>query len=279
MDWQRAHHGAMTADTPYTHGHHESVLRSHRWRTAENSARYLVPHLVAGTSVLDVGCGPGTITTEFAHLVAPGRVVGVDQAEVVIDIARNDAAGAPVEFRTGDVMALPFDDGSFDIVHAHQLLQHLPDPVGALREMARVCAPGGIVAARECDFAAMTWFPADPGLDEWLALYERVARANRTEPDAGRRVHAWARAAGMSEITATATTWCYATPADREWWSSLWAERMVASEVARRAVELDFASPSDLERIAAAWRRWGASTDGWFAVLNGEIIARKTSPG
>src|ERR687893_252687 len=96
----------------YTHGHHDSVLRSHRWRTAENSAAY----------------------------------------------------------------ELPFDDGAFDFVHAHQLLQHLSDPVAALREMRRVCRPGGVVAARDADYAAMTWFPASEGIDRWSSLYRRLAR-------------------------------------------------------------------------------------------------------
>jgi hypothetical protein len=55
----------------YTHGHHESVLRSHAWRTVENSAAYLVPHLRPGLSLLDVGSGPGTITVDLAERLAP----------------------------------------------------------------------------------------------------------------------------------------------------------------------------------------------------------------
>ena len=73
----------------YTPGHHESVLRSHRWRTAANSAGYLLPHLVEGDMVLDVGCGPGSISQELADLVGPaGSVLGVDNAAAVIDVAR-----------------------------------------------------------------------------------------------------------------------------------------------------------------------------------------------
>src|SRR5512140_215640 len=92
----------------YTHGHHESVLRSHRWRTAENSAGYLLAHLRPGARLLDVGCGPGTITVDLAARVAPGAVIGVDQARAAVEEARRllgEGEGRPanVEFRTADV--------------------------------------------------------------------------------------------------------------------------------------------------------------------------------
>src|SRR5215831_7264112 len=110
----------------YTHGHHESVLRSHKWRTVDNSAAYLAPHLTSGTCLLDLGCGPGTITADIGRRVAPGRVVGIDASAGVIDEARREAGGGPnVEFAVGDLYALEMDDQAFDIVHAHQVLQHL----------------------------------------------------------------------------------------------------------------------------------------------------------
>src|ERR1700758_3076475 len=123
----------------YTHGHHGSVLRSHRWRTAENSAAYLLPHLSPDAKVLDVGCGPGTITADLADRVPRGHVTGIDAAQEVIDQAA-EAVGdrANLKFATGDVYALDYPDDSFDIVHAHQVLQHLGDPVRALAEMRRV---------------------------------------------------------------------------------------------------------------------------------------------
>src|SRR5438309_11390640 len=110
-------HEGMT----YTHGHHESVLRSHKWRTVDNSAAYLAPMLTAGVHVLDVGCGPGTITVDIARRATPGRVVGLDASAAVIEGARSESAGIDnLEFRTGDLYALDFDDGTFDVVHAHQ---------------------------------------------------------------------------------------------------------------------------------------------------------------
>lgn len=128
----------------YSHGHDASVLDSHAARTAANSAAYLLPHLRDGLDLLDVGCGPGTITLDLAQAVGSGRVVGLDQVAAPLEGARAAAAARGDErttFEVGDVYALPFEDDSFDVTHAHQVLQHVADPVAALREMARVTRP------------------------------------------------------------------------------------------------------------------------------------------
>lgn len=263
------------ADT-YTHGHDDSVLRSHRWRTAENSAAYVLSHLRSGGSLLDVGCGPGTLTADLARRVAPGRVVGIDAAEGVLDEARRATDDlATVEIEKADVYDLPFDDGSFDVVHAHQVLQHLSDPVAALREMMRVCASGGVVAARDADYGAMTWWPRATALDSWMEIYHEVARHNGAEPDAGRRLRGWARAAGAAAIESSASVWCFAEPEERDWWGGLWADRVVQSELATQAVGYGFATPGTLGEIATAWREWVAADDGWFVVVHGEVILTK----
>jgi len=256
----------------YTHGHHESVLRSHRWRTAENSAEYLLPHLSSGVSVLDVGCGPGTITGDLASLVTPARVTALEVTEDALNLARAEIARrglTTVDFVVGDAHRLDFADDTFDVVHAHQVLQHLGDPVAALRELRRVTRPGGLIAVR--DFA---WYPRLPELDDWLALYERVARGNGGEPDAGRRLLAWAHAAGLTDVSATSSTWCFATPADREWWGGMWADRVLQSAMAATAERTGAATRDDLSRISQAWRRWAADPDGWMSLLHGELIAR-----
>lgn len=262
----------------YTPGHHESVLRSHRWRTAENSAGYLLPHLRSGDAVLDVGCGPGSITVELAERVgAEGSVLGIDNAATAIEVARRDHGAAQhgnLRYETGDVTALDQPDDSFDVAHAHQVLQHLADPVAALREMARVVRPGGLVAVRDADYGAMTWHPDVAGLEEWRALYRRTARINGGEPDAGRRLLEWVRAAGFEEATASASAWCFATPEDRDWWGGLQADRIVSSAIAEQVLSSDIVDRDALQRMAGAWRAWAAADTGWFAVLHGEVLIR-----
>jgi SAM-dependent methyltransferase len=261
----------------YLHGHHDSVLRSHRWRTAENSAAYLLPWLTAAAHVLDVGCGPGTITVDLAARVPGGQVTGIDAAAEALAGARAEAARRDqrnVTFDAGDVRHLDFADAAFDVVHAHQVLQHLTDPVAALAEMRRVCRPGGVVAARDGDYGGFLWYPGDPELAEWRTLYQRVARATGGEPDAGRRMIAWARRAGFTDVRASASVWLFSTPEERSWWGGLWADRLTKSAFGEHAIGHGLATRSDLQRLAGAWHRWASSDDGWFLIPHGEILCR-----
>ncbi len=259
----------------YTHGHHESVLRSHRWRTAENSAAHLLPWLRDDMRLLDVGAGPGTISADLAGRVA--EVTATEVGEVELELSRDLAAARGVRnmtFEVADVHALPFADDTFDVVHAHQVLQHVEDPVQALREMHRVTRSGGLVAVRDSDYRAFAWYPELPELDEWMQLYQATARANGGEPDAGRRLLAWARAAGFTDVTPSSSTWCYADDADRTWWGGMWADRILVSAMATQVLAEGRASQVDLERISRGWDAWAQDADGWLSILHGEILCR-----
>jgi len=264
-------------DDRYTHGHHPSVLRSHTWRTAQNSAAYALGRLAPGQDLLDVGCGPGTITCDLAELVAPGRVVGIDAAAEVLPRAAPGTPGTPgnVSFEVGDVYALAFDDGSFDVVHAHQVLQHLSDPVAALVEMGRVLRPGGSLAVRDGDFAAFAWAPRLAALDRWMELYHQVTARNGAEPDAGRHLLSWVRAAGFCEPVMTSSTWTFADPDARAWWGQLWAERVELSAFAHQALAYGLSDPVELAGMARAFRQWAQDPDATFVIPHGEVLAVK----
>jgi ubiquinone/menaquinone biosynthesis C-methylase UbiE len=267
---------APSGDT-YTHGHQDAVLRSHRWRTAENSAAYLLPHLRSGLRLLDVGCGPGTLTVDLARLVAPADVVGVDVAESVVAEASESASkagAANASFRAGDFREIGLPPGSFDVVHAHQVLQHLSDPVGTLRAMADLARPGGLVAARESDYSGFVWAPADGHLDRWRDIYLAVCRHNGAEPDAGRWLPRWSREAGLTAVAYSSSTWTFSSTEDRTWWATLWAERCVASAFAEQAVDYGISTKGELESVAAGWRAWAQDPDAVFIVVHGEMLAR-----
>jgi len=231
--------------------------------------------------ILDVGCGPGTITADLAKLVPEGHVTGIERsAEDVLQSARDHAAAegiTNITYAIDDVLSLSFPDDSFDVVHAHQVLQHVPDPVLALKEMYRVAKPGGIVAARDTDFSAMAWYPDSEGISLWRKTHIQVARANGGEPDSGRRLLSYALEAGIprDQIATSASTWCYSTAEEVAWWSSTWAQRVLLSTFASGALERGFATQEDLNEMSQAWKSWGAHPDAWFALLHGEILCRK----
>lgn len=266
----------MNKDT-YTHGHQSSVLKAHTWRTAENSAGYLLPHLDRSMHMLDVGCGPGTITCDLATRVA--SVVAIEPVEAILVKAEATASERGVDnvtFEVGSVYELRFEDDTFDVVHAHQVLQHLTDPVTALREMLRVTKPGGIVAVRDADYQGMAWFPEPPELERWRAIYRAVARHNDAEPDGARHLLSWALEADAdrNQIEASVGNWLFWTEEERVWWADLWADRTVDSDFGKQARKYGIATEDEQRAIADAWRQWATHPAAWFTVPCGELLIR-----
>lgn len=253
-------------------------MRSHRWRTAENSAAFLLPHLSLGLSILDIGCGPGNITAELASRVGDGKVIGIDLSKEVIAAAQRDHESPTqgnLSFKAGDVYGLDFSDGEFDVVYAHQVLQHLGDPVAALVEMRRVLRPDGVLAIRDADFGAFAWSPEDPVLTHWMDVYHQITKRNSAQADAGRYLKSWVRAAGFDEFEVSSSNWTFHTPEERAWWGGLWADRIRLSEFARQAVEYGLASQDELAQMAHAFEKWADDPDGVFIVVHGEVLAHR----
>lgn len=218
-----------TKASQYGPGHSASQVKHHEWRTAENSAGHLLPHLkrIAGQNpqlkLLDVGAGSGTISASLAGYMPEGHVTATDISNEILGqaAAHAEAKGITnVSFRKASVFELPFDDGEFDVAHAHQVLCHLSDPSGAVKEMLRVVKPGGVVALRESDMQMWCMFPELAGLVKFHELMVKTILANGGQDQGGRRLVSWAVAAGVprDRIEASFGTWCYSDAPDREVW-------------------------------------------------------------
>ncbi len=261
----------------YTHGHHESVVQSHARRRAEVEAWFLLPRLESGMRLLDAGCGPGTVTAGLARAVSPGETIGLDAAPGVLEHARAHAAEQQVEnaaFVVGDIYELDDADAAFDVVYANQLLQHLADPVRALKEMRRVLRPGGLLAVRDADYATMSPHPKFPEFLDWNRLYHQVAYRNRAEPDAGRTLPAWVRAAGFGEIEIHPNVVAL-DGEDARVWGRAWSQRILYSGIAEQALEYGLAEQADLERISDAWATWAESEAPFFMFTQIAVLATR----
>ncbi|CAK9092900.1 Uncharacterized methyltransferase C1B3.06c [Durusdinium trenchii] len=276
---------SLRAMERYTHGHAASVVSQHGARTVEDSAQFLLPFLRPHVKLLDVGCGPGSITRGFASRVS--SVVGVDSSAEVIATAKAKAAERDSEERTGSVTfevasayELPYEDETFDVVFAHQLLQHLSEPLRALQEMRRVCKAGGLVAAREVAYSTMQGAPVLPGLHRWREVYMMTARRNGGEPDAGLYLKKWMNSAGFTSLRFTTSTVTHSdsgtdAAAAKRFFGESWATRTLET-FGPQAVAFGFCSAGELDEMAAAWRSWAQDSSATFVYVNGEVVAEKT---
>ena len=158
--------------------------------------------VVAGLRCLDVGCGAGDVTFLLAQMVGPtGSVVGIDTDRAELDLVVRECADrdiSNVDLEVGDASALAAD-AEYDVVYSRFLLEHLPEPVEALKRMWRAVRPGGVLVSQDADFEGAFAEPPHPGFDFWRYAYQETLRRNGGDPLCGRRLHALFLAAGIPD--------------------------------------------------------------------------------
>ena len=219
-------------------------------RSLESHGSFFAPHLRADHSVLDVGCGPGSITLGIAQAVPSGQVQAVDFSESQIATARERATQAGisnVKFSVASCYELPFEDSTFDRVFSHALMEHLARPLDALREIARVTRPGGIVGVCSPDFDGTLLAPTSPDLLAAVQAYAALQKSNGGDLLIGKKLGDYLIEAGFSEVSLNARYECY---------SSL---ELIGEYLAK---QLDLAQ---MPNHASCFREWSNSPAGMFA--------------
>jgi ubiquinone/menaquinone biosynthesis C-methylase UbiE len=249
-------------------------------RTADREAAFFLPHLTPNLRLLDCGCGSGTLTVGLAQRVAPGQVIGLDREPAQVEKARSHAAQhgvANVEFRVGNVYELPYPDGAFDAVFAHAVLQHLADPMQALREMHRVLEPGGVIGLREEDRDADLIYPFTPRLQEAHKLLMRLWQQVGGDPYFPKRYRAVLREAGFVRIRMSASCEYRADLATTRTWARVLAEFLEGPDLAGVALDQGWADRTTLAEMAAALLEWAEHPDAFWAETWCEAVGWKVS--
>jgi len=244
----------------YTPGYSEVAAAFMARRRLDPNGAFFLPHLGPGISVLDCGCGPGTITRDIALRIAPGRAVGLDfnadQVAAAI-VAANSQGIANLEFRQGSVYALPFEDASFDAVFSHALLEHLKEPVKAAAEFRRVLKPGGVIGVCTPDWGGFLLAPPSEKLLIAFEAYKALQNRNGGDVYCGHKLGMIIEAAGFEGIVM----------------------RSRYENYDPLAVIGDFLAVNHEEagdaKNAAVWREWGRGSNGMFSQAWVSCVAKK----
>jgi ubiquinone/menaquinone biosynthesis C-methylase UbiE len=257
----------------YTHGYESKFVDYLESRKVSKDAAFFVPHIKSVMSLIDCGCGPGTITIDLAKFIAPGHVVGIDFEENQINIAQKNALERKVpnvKFEVGDIYKLPYPDNSFDAAFAHTIFQHLEDPVKAAIEIHRVLKPGGIIGLREEDTAGFIVSPFTPKFGELMKLYVKTWKHNGGDPYFARRQRAVLNEAGFVRVEASASAESYGTPESTRKMGEMMADYMRTH--LETAIQLNWVDKTTVETLTAEWRSWGEHPDAFFGVLFCEAV-------
>jgi len=165
----------------YLHGYSEEHRAFLSSRTVTREAAFFLPFLKPGMRLLDCGCGMGALTTSLAEWLAPGEVIGIDRERSQVEAARAWAKEKDihnVRFEIGNIYEIPYPDASFDAVFAFTVLEHVREPIRAMREMRRVLKSGGVAGIYDPDYETMLQSPSTKGSQELNRLMRRFSEEN-----------------------------------------------------------------------------------------------------
>ena len=264
--------------SPYSMGYSEEFLRLLARRSAEKVAFHLLPHLRPGMKLLDVGCGPGTISVGLAEAVAPGDLYGIDieasQVAMAQAAAQAGAGEGNAHFQVADVTGLPFEDNTFDVVHCHAVLMHVPNLAQALAEVRRVLKPGGMVSARE-GIAASHFFEPDPQgrLRQAADVFARLLAARGGHPDLGKTLKGDLLQAGFHHVRPTASFEPFSDEDDRAFFQDFVRGWFLSPKMKDPAIRYGIATEQDFAAWGQALEDWQANPGGFATFAWGEAVA------
>jgi ubiquinone/menaquinone biosynthesis C-methylase UbiE len=237
-------------------------------RTATLFAAFLLPHLKSGMTLLDAGCGPGSITLGLAAAVSPGQVVGIDIEPSHIESATalaEEQGVTNVRFAVGDVYKLDFPDARFDAVYSNAVVNQVGEPLRALKEFRRVLKPGGVIGVRDYDPSTIVMEPSTPVLEAAIALYIRHL-ASYGSPFYSRQLRALMLQAGFDAAEGIAITESWGKGDTVPLFVNTLESILRAPALHQAVLERDWVTHAQLEMLAGAVGTWGERPDAFASI-------------
>jgi SAM-dependent methyltransferase len=247
-------------------------------RSAAEYADFVLPSIGSRDRVIDIGCGPGSITIGLAKVA--GQVTGIDVDDAEFADARAYAAEhgiSNVEFREGSIYELDQPDASVDVCTLCSMMETLDDPLAGLAEVRRVLKPGGLLGASSIEYGGLLLHgPGEPLLRRFYELRLQLWEAQGdVHPYRGREIRGLLLAAGFEEVEAVTTYFSYGTE-----------ERVRTFGLARAAdcrdewyvsgmSEHGFADQDEIDSLEQAWTTLAESPDSFAAFAWGRATGRR----
>lgn len=264
----------------YIMGYSEAYLRILSSRSTADTCRYLMPCLKPGLRVLDVGCGPGSISAGLAEAIRPGELHGIDIDPSQVEMAAQEAVDRGVtnaKFSVADLRDLPFEDSSFDVVHCNDTLAFIPDTEAPLNEMKRVLKSGGILGWREMIMDLFMTYPdPDPHpASQAYAIFADTLEADDGHPQMGKELAEHLDQAGFANIRMSASFEVFAGTERLKLLYDLSEQWFFMPDVQIPATQYGAATPRMFETLKQSIERWYHATGAIGAFAFGEVLAVK----
>jgi SAM-dependent methyltransferase len=268
----------VTSQKQRARGVTPELARDYGTRTAHQQAAFVLPYLRPAINLLDIGCGPGTITLGLAEAVAPGHVTGIDHDAAHVDEAKALAEGrgmTNVTFQLADALSLPFQEETFDAVFENDVFVHLSqNAVRAAREAYRVLKPQGFFAARDADVASVVWGHLSESLQQLDKLFVAWHRSRGSDITLGKRLPAILREAGFSSTLKTVSADTKGDPQAVRSHARITLS-LLEGPFGRAIMDHGWADRATVEHLKQDIQEWGEHPDAFFANVHVEVIGWK----